>query len=161
MAIKHIARQYDYVGLSTDDKSQIITEGATIYYVDKGKSQIYHSGSWHDKFESVDVSGSIEDITFHNEATVADNGLELTVDNYKNLRISASGTATAFELAFKGVLGSVTTSLPAINSVTYDLTTGTITKDTNYEIDIEGYDSIYLDLVSISGGNITVVGTVS
>jgi hypothetical protein len=48
MAIKHIAKKYEYIGLSTDDKSDIMTEGATIYYIDKGYAQKYHNGTWYD-----------------------------------------------------------------------------------------------------------------
>ena len=55
MAIKHIARQYDYVGLSTDDKNIIATEGAVIYYTDTQKREIYHDGSWTEYLDNVDV----------------------------------------------------------------------------------------------------------
>ena len=161
MAIKHIARQYDYIGLSTDDKTNITTEGATIYYVDKGKSQVYHDSSWHDKFESVDTSGSIEDIIFHDESATPNAGLELEVGNYKNLRISVSGTATSFLLNFRGQLGTVNNPLLGIESTTLELATSTTINNTTYIFGIEGYDKVWFGLSSVSGGNITVVGKVN
>lgn len=61
MAIKHVAKQYDYIGLSTDDKSSITTEGATIYYVDTGEMGVYHDGIWQNKknLTNPDTSGRI------------------------------------------------------------------------------------------------------
>jgi len=48
MAIKHIPKKYNYVGRSTDDKSAVSTEGATVYYTDTGVSKVYHDGVWYD-----------------------------------------------------------------------------------------------------------------
>jgi hypothetical protein len=46
MAIKHIAKKYEYIGLSTDDKSIIETEGAEIFYADTGLTERYYNGTW-------------------------------------------------------------------------------------------------------------------
>ena len=167
MAIKHIARQYDYIGLSTDDKTSITTEGAVIYYVDTKKTQVYHNGNWHDKSNDSDIVDVIEstsdvlDLVFHDESTTSNAGLELEVGNYKNLRISISGTATAFQLNFRGQLGTVNNALLGIESTTLEIATETTTNNTTYVFGIEGYDKIWFGLSTVSGGNITVVGKVS
>ena len=81
MALKHIAKKYDYIGLSTDDKSKITTEGATIYYVDTGESQKYHSGTWYDDLETGAKEALTTSLGLNGSETITD-GLEHTGDFY-------------------------------------------------------------------------------
>ena len=161
MAIKHIARQYDYIGLSTDDKTSITTEGATIYYVDKGKSQVYHNGSWHDKFESVETIGNVEDLVFHDESATPNAGLEFEVGNYKDLRIAIEGTATSSQVMFRGQLGGVNAPLLGIKIDSIETANSTTGLDEVWEFDISNFDKIWFGLPTVSGGTVTITGRVS
>ena len=54
MAIKYNAHRREYVGLSSDDKSIIATEGSIIYYTDTENHEILHDGNWFPYITSVD-----------------------------------------------------------------------------------------------------------
>jgi hypothetical protein len=109
---------------------------------------------------AVQNTNKYEDIVFHDESDSPNGGLEFEVKGYKNLRISVDGTATSFELVFKGQVGDVVDDLTGIESVSYELKTSTTTIDKIYEFDIEGYEKIWFGLPEVEGGNITVVGRV-
>ena len=53
MAIKYIPRPSNYVGLSTDDKTIIQTEGSIIYYTDTKVREVYNNGAWTEYVENV------------------------------------------------------------------------------------------------------------
>ncbi len=193
MAIKYIPKFHEYIGLSTDDKSGIATDGAIIYYTDTVTREIFHNGAWtqyivnvnteleisdiqigaveikdsaNNNRVSVDSSGNLsvqpnhkyEDVVFHDEATVGDQGLVFNVGGYKELRISVTGTATSFTLLFRGQVGDVVNSLTGIESASLELLSSTTVKETIYEFDIEGYEQVWFGLSEVAGGNITVKG---
>jgi hypothetical protein len=109
---------------------------------------------------SVKLSNKTSSIIFHNASISPALGTELTVSDYKDLRMSVTGTATSFTLVFKGQLGSVVSTILGIESTALTLVSSTSTKNTIYDFDISGYDKVWFDLTVVSGGNITVVGKV-
>ena len=99
MAIKHIARQYDYIGLSTDDKTIISTEGAVIYYTDTQKREIYHNGNWTEYLDNVDVDLAEVSISVDNVGIKdADTDETVNVDSDGNL--ATKNTSKTLNLVF-------------------------------------------------------------
>ena len=53
MAIKYIRKRQEYVGLSTDSKTELTTNGSVIYYTDLKTREIYNNGSWTEYIENI------------------------------------------------------------------------------------------------------------
>jgi hypothetical protein len=62
MAIKFVPKFQEYVGLSTDDKSWLLQEGAVVYYTDSRCREVYHNGVWSDFVNSGFIKNSSDKI---------------------------------------------------------------------------------------------------
>ena len=62
MTIKNATKEPKYIGLSTDDKTNIAQDGAKIYYTDTKNTQIYNGTTWSDYTEPSTIVGSLVNI---------------------------------------------------------------------------------------------------
>lgn len=98
-------------------------------------------------------------ITFQPNSPAIGTGNVLTVNGYKTLTVSTSGTSTSQTLAFEGAgTDGNFTSIQGIN-----LSTGTTSAQTTqigelWRFDITGLVSFRVNLTAVSGGSVTVLG---
>jgi hypothetical protein len=113
-----------------------------------------------DKNAGIEVSGSkVEDVTFHDAATVAADGTAFTVAGYKTLTVEITRSAGTSTVAFIGEGPSgADIALIGVNLSTF--ATGTSTTGTGelWQFDITGLTKVFMDLQAVSGGNVTVKG---
>lgn len=101
------------------------------------------------------------DVTFHDAATVAANGTVLTVNGYKTLTVEIYGTSTSRTVAFKGRGPSgEDRSLMGVNLSDFSTATSTTGTGELWQFDITGLTSVFMDLTSVSGGNVSIKGKV-
>ena len=113
--------------------------------------------------DSIKLTGSkVEDITFHDAATVAADGTVFTVGGYKTLTIEIYGTSTSKTLAFMGVgPGGTAHAIMGVKLDTLATATtsvGTVVTPEFWQFDITGLTSVIMDLTAIANGNVTVKG---
>lgn len=104
------------------------------------------------------VTGT-EDITFHDEATVAADGLIYTVGRYKTITLEIYGTSTSRTVAFYG-RGASGTDIPLLgtNFTTATMATSTTGTGELWQFEVGGLTSFYADLQAVSGGNVSIKG---
>lgn len=98
-------------------------------------------------------------IVFFNEVGAPETSAVLSINKANTLTIEVSGEAT-FNLEVMGTLGVSQenfTSLQGIRINDFSVV-GTISTTGIYEYDVSGISKIQLNLASVSGGNISVVG---
>lgn len=97
--------------------------------------------------------------TFHNAATEIANGTPFDVGGYKTLTVEISGTSTERSISFIG-RGPSGEDRNIAGVRLSDLALATSTKGTKelWQFDITGLVSVIMDLVTVSGGNVTVKG---
>ena len=108
----------------------------------------------------VSVAGSkTEDITFHDAATVAADGTVFTVEGYKTITLEIYGTSANRTIAFIG-RGASGSDCAVMGVNLSDLSTGTSTTGTGelWQFDVTGLTSFFVDLQTISGGNVSIKG---
>jgi len=107
------------------------------------------------------VFNGVEDVVFHDEATVASNGDPLLVGAYKTLTIEIFGTSTGRTVSFysKGpsgalvpLLGTRISAAPVLMAVS---TTGT---GETWQFDITGLENVIMDLTAITDNNVSIKG---
>lgn len=101
----------------------------------------------------------IESIKFFDNATeTGESAVSLSNVYCSQLIVQVTGSATAFELHIKGALDktSATTPLGCINTKTFDVS-HKITANGIYAIAADGMTNISAEIVSITGGNVSVL----
>lgn len=93
MAIKYLADEKIYIGLSTDDRTGFTYEGMKIYLTDLEKTIICHEDTWSDYIVNTSANINVGDIeigaveiknsTDDTRATVGANGLYVDIQNIK------------------------------------------------------------------------------
>ncbi len=77
-----------------------------------------------------------------------------------NMLVNIKGTATAFQLAFYGLLDGEWKKLPLITLPDFEIATDVSDKDKRCQIEISPYWEVRCEIESISGGNLTVMGSI-
>lgn len=101
----------------------------------------------------------IESIKFFDNATAAgESAVSLSNVYGSQLIVQVTGSATAFELHIKGALDKTSATIPlgCINTKTFDVS-HKITVNGVYAIATDGMTTISAEVVSITGGNISVL----
>lgn len=97
--------------------------------------------------------------TFHEAATSPSEGEEFVVGHFRELTVKISGSSTSRELKFFSIdENGEKTELGATNKTDFQLGTGTLNTNENWDIDIAGLYKIIVELISVSGGDVTVKG---
>ncbi|WP_144561583.1 hypothetical protein [Bacillus mycoides] len=98
-------------------------------------------------------------VVFHDGVTNTGVGASFPVEAFKTLTIETYGTSTSREIKFYGI-GTSGTKRPITGVNLLDLSMATNTKGTGelWQFEIVGLESIVMELVSVSGGNVTVKG---
>ena len=105
------------------------------------------------------IQAKTEDITFHNAATSAGNGTELTVGAYKDLTIEIYGNASSKTVVFEAA-GASGNYIPVMGIRNNDFQTGTSTSENgSWTIGITGQKKVRIRITAVSGGDVTVKGT--
>ena len=107
------------------------------------------------------IKSIVQNITFHDAASVADNGLNFQVENYKTITIEIYGsvgnnarTVTFYVKGKSGVLRAISGVRLSDLSVAASTTgTGEI-----WQFDVTGVEHFIVDLTAITGGTVTVKG---
>lgn len=115
------------------------------------------------------ITSTIASCTFHNAATTAANGTEFTVASYKTLLVeiywsvgNTARTVTFYAKSASGTLRPLIGIKEGDTSFTMALSTtgaGSTTGEC-WEFEISCYESIIMDLTSITGGTVSVKGKV-
>lgn len=106
------------------------------------------------------VTGSlIEDITFHEAATVAADGAAFTVGGYKTLTVEVTRTAGTSTVAFmaEGPSGA-DIPLMGVNLSTLASAISTTGTGELWQFDITGLSKVFMDLTAVATGPVTVKG---
>ncbi|WP_198297617.1 hypothetical protein [Domibacillus aminovorans] len=105
------------------------------------------------------VQSKTQEVTFHDAVTSADEGTPFTVGAYKTLTVEIYGSATARTVTFFAVSASgIKRPLQGINLETLAFASSTTGIGEIWSFDITGLESVYVEISSISGGNLTVKG---
>jgi hypothetical protein len=104
----------------------------------------------------------IEYFVFQDAITTPSQGKEYMVSSVaETMRIVIKGTATVFTINFQGsIQGEWRPIIGAKVSNDLELLTSTSNKDYFYEFDMSGYDRIRMDVVTVTGGDLTILGKV-
>ena len=107
------------------------------------------------------AGSNVQDVTFHNGATVVASGTVLTVGGYKILTVEVSGTSTSRNIEFMA-RGPAGINRPIMGIRLNDLATSASTNSTGeiWQFDISGLSSVLMNLADVVGGNVTVQGKV-
>ena len=106
------------------------------------------------------ISGDLSTVAvFHNAATVAANGTDVSVGNYKTLTLEIYGTSTSRTLTFyaKGASGTVR-AMSGVRLSDYSVASSTTTSGEIWQFDVTGTESVIIDLTAVAGGNVTASG---
>lgn len=104
------------------------------------------------------------EFTFHNGATATAIGNELKVDYWRTLTVeffgSSTNTARTFSFYGKGRSGTkrLIPGVKMSGDTDYTLATSTTGTGEIWQFDITGLESVTMELDSITGGNISVLG---
>ena len=106
------------------------------------------------------ISGDLSAVAvFHNAATVAANGTDVSVGNYKTLTLEIYGTSTSRTLTFYAKGGSgVVRAMSGVRLSDYSVASSTTTTDEIWQFDVTGTESVIIDLTAVAGGNVTASG---
>lgn len=101
----------------------------------------------------------IEPINFYTNATAPQPvGIEWFNDyEAETINIVASGTATALNATLEGKIGDIWVTLKAVNLDTYKLTNTIDTLNVGYQVDLTGFKSIRMNLISVDA-SVTIQG---
>ena len=96
---------------------------------------------------------------FQNGTAVPNTGAIFSVGEYKKMTIEVYGTATAFEVKFKGSVNGNTNPVPvsAVNLDTFEVANNS-TKTGIFSIDVSGFFNCSVEVTSVSGGHVNVIG---
>ena len=110
--------------------------------------------------KNIQVAGSrVEEVTFHNAATVAAQGTALTVGGHKTLTVEITGTSTSRTIAFQGAGPSGTyRAIAGVRLADLAVATTTSVSDAIWQFDVTGLVTVIMNLTEVSGGNVTVRG---
>lgn len=166
MSIKFIPKNNEFIGLSVDDKSSIVTDGAIIYYTDTETREIYHSGLWTPYTLNTDTTVQVSDIQIgavEIKNATSEDRLAIDVDGSilaENLAISRGGFVPEPGISTQN-LGVNEKGNVTIDSDGNLATRGAITTDEGGFRD--GFTGIILGksigTATFTNGSITVTGT--
>ncbi len=101
----------------------------------------------------------ITEVTFHTTATSPAIGSVELVDGNNTLSISCTGTNTSRNVVVHGVdFNGVDNILPGFSVVDFSQTSAITTNNLTLEYSVAGMESVYAQIVSVSGGNLTIKG---
>lgn len=107
-------------------------------------------------------AGNTFDFVFHENAESAGEGAALSVDGAAHLLVEVYGTAETSEVKFwgKSVSGQ---KLPirGVKSDDASAASGTLGKAESWAFDIRGFKEIIMEIASITGGTLSIKGTVN
>lgn len=108
------------------------------------------------------VGSKTASVVFHDSAASVGLGTSFPVGEYKTLTLVISGTATSAKVEFKCVIAGVSRTLtgfsdPHFSSGTYG---GMGVNESVWSFDISGRDTVTMEITAITGGNVSVKGTV-
>lgn len=102
-----------------------------------------------------------QNVTFQNGVTATGDGSIITVGGNKTLKVSIYGTATARTVNFYAInANSEKIALLGNNISTGNVASNTTgTSSETWKFDVTALNQIYVNISAISGGNLTITGT--
>jgi hypothetical protein len=100
----------------------------------------------------------------HNQATQAGNGEEILISRQMlTANIDIDGTASSFTIVFEGKSSDNTDyrAIMAVNLSTFDMASTTSTLNTLWQVGLDGLVAFRCRLSTVSGGNVSVVVTIT
>jgi hypothetical protein len=105
------------------------------------------------------ANGGMEKLYFHDNVTTIGVGREWT-NGYRasTINLVASGSCSSFQIKLEGLNCGTWCPIQAIALETYDISNIIDKKDTIYQADLNGLEGFRCNLISVSGGGITIQG---
>lgn len=144
----------EYAGLSTDVKPTNCSVMSTFFEMDTINEFLFDGEKW--------IAIKVKPFIFHNAVVSTGQGNILTVGAFRTLRISIYGTATARTVQFyEKITNGNLVPLMGYNISTSDLASSTskVISET-WIFDITGLRQVVMNVSAVSGGNLSVTGTV-
>lgn len=96
--------------------------------------------------------------TFHEAATSPSEGEEFVVGHFRELTVKISGSSTSREIKFFAVdENGEKTEIAGTNKTDFQLGTGTLNTNENWDFDIAGLFKFMVEVVSVNG-DVTIKG---
>lgn len=105
------------------------------------------------------AQADVKDVTFHDAATAPGKGVAFSVGGYKTLTVEIYGTSTSRTINFKATLVSGA-EIPIMGVKLSDMSMSNNTSGTGeiWQFDVTGLNTVIMDLVAVSGGNVSIKG---